>query len=167
MLKECIQCSRASTLSSWSCMAISFDKTRNKFAQNELNSDVVRFTTHESNLSCNKSERVYWFCDLFISKRQFIYSSWKGCKGSDVRGVPFVDKRYTKGVHFLSKMIYKRVRGWGWTSGRSRPEENLLSTRWVCEHRIRSGYRGSAIFHSRTKQPLFCHVQECSTRQWM
>ena len=27
--------------------------------QNELNSDVARFTTHESNLSCNKSAFIF------------------------------------------------------------------------------------------------------------
>ena len=28
------------------------------------------------------------------------------------KGVPFVNKRYTKGVPSLLKMVYKRVRGW-------------------------------------------------------
>ena len=32
-----------------------------------------------------------------------------------MKGVPSVNRRYTKGVPFLSKMVYKRVRGW--TSG--------------------------------------------------
>ena len=32
-----------------------------------------------------------------------------------MKGVPFSNKRYTKGVPFLKKMVYKRVRGW--TSG--------------------------------------------------
>ena len=31
------------------------------------------------------------------------------------KGVPFVNRRYTKEVSFPSKMMYKRVRGW--TSG--------------------------------------------------
>ena len=34
-----------------------------------------------------------------------------------VKGVAFVNRRYTRGVPFLSKMVYKKVRGW--TSGRS------------------------------------------------
>ena len=34
-----------------------------------------------------------------------------------VKGVPFVNRRYMKGVTFSWKMVYKRVRGW--TSGRS------------------------------------------------
>ena len=38
-------------------------------------------------------------------------------------GVPL----YTKGVTFLLKMEYKRVRGW--TSGRSLPDKTLLITR--------------------------------------
>ena len=36
-----------------------------------------------------------------------------------MKGVPFVNRRYTKGVPFSWKMVYKRVRGW--TSGRSLP----------------------------------------------
>jgi len=36
-----------------------------------------------------------------------------------VKGGPFFNGRYTKGVPFLSKMMYKRVRDW--TSGRSLP----------------------------------------------
>ena len=45
-----------------------------------------------------------------------------------VKGVPFVDRRYTKGVPlpFRSKMVNKRVRGW--TSGRSLSYKTLLST---------------------------------------
>ena len=34
-----------------------------------------------------------------------------------VKGVLFCNGRYTKGVPFLSKMVYERVRGW--TSGLS------------------------------------------------
>ena len=34
-----------------------------------------------------------------------------------VDGIQFVNRRYTKGVPFLSKMVYRRVRGW--TLGRS------------------------------------------------
>jgi len=29
-----------------------------------------------------------------------------------MKGVPFVNRRYTKGVPLWSKMVYKRVRGW-------------------------------------------------------
>ena len=29
-----------------------------------------------------------------------------------MKGVPFSNKRYTKGVPFLTKMVHKRVRGW-------------------------------------------------------
>ena len=36
-----------------------------------------------------------------------------------VTGVPFVNRGYTKGVPFLSKLVYKRVRGWA--LGRSLP----------------------------------------------
>ena len=43
-----------------------------------------------------------------------------------VKEVPFVNGKYTKGVPFLSKMVYKRVRGR--TSGRSLPVLILFST---------------------------------------
>ena len=36
-----------------------------------------------------------------------------------MKGVPFSNKRYTKRVPFLKKMVYKRVRSW--TSGRNNP----------------------------------------------
>ena len=39
-------------------LELRYDKTDNERAtllQNEFNSDIARFTTHESNLSCNKS----------------------------------------------------------------------------------------------------------------
>ena len=34
-----------------------------------------------------------------------------------VKGLPFVNTGYMKGVPFLSKLVYKRVRGWtlGWS----------------------------------------------------
>ena len=28
-----------------------------------------------------------------------------------VKGVPFINRRYTKGVFFLSEMVYKRTKG--------------------------------------------------------
>ena len=42
----------------------------------------------------------------------------KGMQCSDlkvlyIKGVPFVNRTYTTGVLFLSKMEYKMVRGWG------------------------------------------------------
>ena len=44
----------------------------------------------------------------------------KGCSISRyVKGVPFCNERYTKGLRFRSKMVYKRVRRW--TSGQSLP----------------------------------------------
>ena len=41
-----------------------------------------------------------------------------------VKGVPFVNGGYAKGVSFLPKMVYKKVRGR--TSGRSLPVLNLF-----------------------------------------
>ena len=42
-----------------------------------------------------------------------------------MKGVPFLNKRYIKGVpQFSVKMIYKRVRGW--TSGRGLPVLNFV-----------------------------------------
>ena len=43
-----------------------------------------------------------------------------------MKGISFVRRRYTKGVPFLSKMVYKRVGCW--TSGRSPPRIKLC---WV------------------------------------
>ena len=43
-----------------------------------------------------------------------------------MKGVPFFNGRYMKGVPFLSKMVYKRVRGW--TSGGASPFKTLLSS---------------------------------------
>jgi len=33
-----------------------------------------------------------------------------------VKETPFINRRYTKGIPFLSKMVYKRIMGWtsGW-----------------------------------------------------
>ena len=45
---------------------------------------------------------------------------------SYVRGVSFVNGRYTKGVPFLQKEVHRGVRSW--TSGWSLPYETLLST---------------------------------------
>ena len=36
-----------------------------------------------------------------------------------VKGVPSFNKRYTKGIPFMSEMVYKRSRGW--TLGESPP----------------------------------------------
>ena len=43
-----------------------------------------------------------------------------------VKGAPLVNRRYTKGEPFVSKMVYKRVRGC--TLGRSPPDKTWLST---------------------------------------
>ena len=42
------------------------------------------------------------------------------------KGVPFVNKRYTKGIGILrvSNMLYKKLRGW--TLGRSLPVQNFV-----------------------------------------
>ena len=40
-----------------------------------------------------------------------------------VKGVPFVNSIYTKGIPFSWKMVYKRVRGW--TSGLEPPLVNI------------------------------------------
>ena len=42
------------------------------------------------------------------------------------RGTICQYKRCMKGVTFLSKMVYKRIRGW--TSGQSLPYDSLMST---------------------------------------
>ena len=40
------------------------------------------------------------------------------------KGVPFLNRRYTTGVPFLSIMVYKRV--WGWTSEGGLPVLNVV-----------------------------------------
>ena len=66
---------------------------------------------------CDKVKKTFWFCDLFIFQRQFIFSSSipfkKGRERSKldkiVKGVPFAHRRNMKpGVTFLSKVVYKR-----------------------------------------------------------
>ena len=54
-----------------------------------------------------KSERVLYCFNTYVRS------------GTYTKRVPFVNGRYTKGVSFLPKMIYKRVRGR--TFGRSLP----------------------------------------------
>ena len=36
-----------------------------------------------------------------------------------VENAPFINRRCTKGIPFLSEMVYKRIRGWtsGWKAG--------------------------------------------------
>ena len=43
------------------------------------------------------------------------------------KGVSFVNGRYTKGIPFLSKMVYKRVKGLE-LGGGAFPDKTLLST---------------------------------------
>ena len=73
------------------------------------------------NFMAYKFKKTFHFSDWFLYKRQFIYSSQKGCKVlSKVRERSYhVIRRYTKGVPFSWKMVYKRVRGW--TLGRNLP----------------------------------------------
>ena len=60
-------------------------------------------------------------CDLFIFKIKTIHlQQLKGMQSSKLVGCErdtFFIRKYTKGVRFLSKMVYKRVRGrfgpWG------------------------------------------------------
>ena len=68
-----------------------------------------------------KNQETFWFCDLFILKKKYIYSSYRGYKlikiNRHVTGVSFVNKRYTKGIPLQSKRVYERVRDWtsGWS----------------------------------------------------
>ena len=41
-----------------------------------------------------------------------------------MKGVPFANRRYKKGVPFLSKMVYKRLRDW--TSGHNLSVQNFV-----------------------------------------
>ena len=49
-----------------------------------------------------------------------------------VKGVPFANRRYTKEAPCLSKMVYKRVRGW--TLVGAFPYQTLVSTLLVMGH---------------------------------
>ena len=51
-------------------------------------------------------------------KRDVRFETWY------VKGVPFVNIRYTKWVPFLSMFLYKKVRAW--TSGRSLLVQNFV-----------------------------------------
>ena len=61
---------------------------------------------------------------------RFIHTCMLECKvlskrcERDVKGVPFVDGRYTKGVPFLAKMVCITVRDW--SSGRSLLVQNFV-----------------------------------------
>ena len=54
-----------------------------------------------------KVEKIFWFSDLSILKRQWLYSSWRDAKlklGMWKGYLPFVNGRYTKGVYtFFAK----------------------------------------------------------------
>ena len=61
---------------------------------------------------------MLWFCDLLIFNKDIVFIAVKRDAifyTRYVKVVPFVRGRYTKGFPFLSKMVWKRVRGW--TSG--------------------------------------------------
>ena len=60
---------------------------------------------------CERIRKTFWFCDLFISKRQRIYSSYKrDAKGVFERGVLWVEG-IRNGYLFLSKIFYKKGEG--------------------------------------------------------
>ena len=84
----------------------------------------------EQDEGCEKVEKSFQFCDLFILKRQCIYSILKGCKVLNKvceRGTISQQKVYERSNEaFLSKKVYKRVRDW--TLGRSPPDKTWLST---------------------------------------
>ena len=48
-----------------------------------------------------------------------------------MKGPPFVNRRYSKGIPFESKMLYKRVRGWTAVSTGLVPRDQ---TNHICLH---------------------------------
>ena len=57
---------------------------------------------------------MLWFCDLVILNKDSVFITVKRDAifyTRYVKVVPFVRGRYAKGVPFLSKMVWKRVRG--------------------------------------------------------
>ena len=76
---------------------------------------------------CKKVEKISWFF-LFIHKDSEFAAVKRDATfyTKYVERVPFVNRRYTKGIPFVSKMEHKRVRDW---TSRQRPGiKNLLST---------------------------------------
>ena len=55
-----------------------------------------------------KPKKRFYFGNWFLFKRQCISEFLT----KYVKGVPFVNRRYTKALPFSWKMVYKRVRGW-------------------------------------------------------
>ena len=70
-------------------------------------------------------EKTFWFYDLLVSLRKVCLQQFK--LGTYVKGVSFVNRRYTKGVSLLSKMVqYIKRLGVG-PQGRASPYETLLN----------------------------------------
>ena len=58
---------------------------------------------------------MLWFCDLLILNKDSVFIAVKRDAIFLTRYVevePFVRGMYTKGVPFLSKMVWKIVKGW-------------------------------------------------------
>ena len=66
-----------------------------------------------------KPKKRFYFGNWFLFKRQCISEFLT----KYVKGVPFVNRRYTKALPFSWKMVYKRVRGW--ISKRSLPPPRI------------------------------------------
>ena len=68
---------------------------------------------------CKRVTNTSWFRDLFTICQKIVHLR-------QLEGVSFVNRRYTKGEPFLSKMVCKRIRG-GW-GGAGRLEDPLRIT---------------------------------------
>ena len=67
-------------------------------------------------MAVDKAKKTFWLYDLFIFKE----SVFTTVKTRYLKGVPFVNRRYMKGVRTSSvknSTVFKKVRGW--TSGQS------------------------------------------------
>ena len=116
---------------------------------------------------CKKVEQIFLFCGLFMRKvhlQQFKEGTAK-FQSRSVKGVPFVNEKYTKGVPFLLKMIYRRVRGWTSKGGEARggglpPKKALLSI-----HLPGLTMRAEVSFrYCQSRSFLFVYAPEQTTR---
>ena len=61
-----------------------------------------------------KNALIWLFILILKTKNLQQLKGMESSKLGNEKGVPFLNRRYTTGVPFLSIMVYKRV--WGWTS---------------------------------------------------
>ena len=71
-----------------------------------------------------KNALIWLFILILKTKNLQQLKGMESSKLGNEKGVPFLNRRYTTGVPFLSIMVYKRV--WGWTSEGGLPVLNVV-----------------------------------------